>query len=185
MERNYKVNESIQVMYQAAGAATSLTPLMEIYDETGVKDIVNFPDVNMTEIGSSGRYTGSFTPDQEGEWSVQISDVNGGKVVKQFSVGKDNVSGISSKVSDLVDDVDTVSSDLQVVAGDIGSVSSDLTLVAGDVTSVSSDLQDVAGNIDNVQSDLQIVASDMNSVSSDLQVVAGKVDALESPPMLG
>lgn len=69
---------------------------MVIFDETLSKDITNFPDVTMTEIATTtGRYTGSFTPDIQGEWVVMISYGTGkGKIVKQYSVGGFNIDSI-------------------------------------------------------------------------------------------
>ncbi len=64
-KRNYKVNHAIRVLYQAIGTGTGLTVTMEIFDETGVKDLINFPDVTMVEKGASGRYTGCILCFQE------------------------------------------------------------------------------------------------------------------------
>jgi len=98
-ERNYKVNEVIDVVYQADKATSGLLDVtMEIYDETGAKDIVNFPDVVMTEVGTTGRYVGSFTPDAVGEWKIMIAYNSGskGQVVKQYSVGNYNLDDVGS-----------------------------------------------------------------------------------------
>lgn len=73
-----KVNEEITVVYQPAKAPTGLTDAtMQIYDETGAPDAVNFPDVTMTEIGSTGRYEGKFTPDAIGTWLTMMEHGNG------------------------------------------------------------------------------------------------------------
>ena len=99
-ETNYKLNSAIAVRYQAPSAATGLTPVMEIYDETSAKDLVNFPNVEMTELGATGRYVGSFTPDAKGEWLVMIHDGTGkGKVVKSFSVGDYSLQAIGETVA--------------------------------------------------------------------------------------
>lgn len=96
-EKNYRVDEEIKVVYQAAGAATGQVVTMEIYDETGDKDEATFPDEVMVESGASGRYISSFTPDEEGEWRVDIYDEAGGKVTKRYSVGSENVSSLGGK----------------------------------------------------------------------------------------
>lgn len=97
--KNYPVDEVIQVTYQTDGAKTGETVTMEIFDETGAKDAINFPDVTMVEIDTSGRYSGSFTPDAQGEWVVMVSYGTGkGKVVKQYSVGGYNLDGIGQTV---------------------------------------------------------------------------------------
>lgn len=110
-EKNCKVGEVIQVVYQAPGAASALVVTMEIYDESGAKDTTNFPDVVMVESGSSGRYIGSLTPDVEGEWRVDIYDALGGKVTKRFSVGSENISSLGSKFA-------TTESNIRGGAGD-------------------------------------------------------------------
>jgi len=98
--KNYKVDELIQITYQTFAAQSGQIVTMEIFDETGSKDLVNFPDVTMTEIGSTGRYTGSFTPDTEGEWVVMISygTPTRGKIVKQYSVGGYNLDEIGQTI---------------------------------------------------------------------------------------
>jgi hypothetical protein len=73
-----KINNSVQVIYQAPKAQTGLTVTMEIIDETGAKDIVNFPDVTMVETpAASGRYVGTFTPDALGVWRVDVAHTSG------------------------------------------------------------------------------------------------------------
>lgn len=97
----YKVNEVIEVTYQAAAATTGLVDVtMEIYDESGVKDGVNFPDVPMTEIGASGRYTGSFTPDTNGKWRVMIdSVVKPGKSLRDYGVVSHNIHSVGGAIA--------------------------------------------------------------------------------------
>lgn len=97
--KNYPVNEAIQVTYQTPDGKSGETVTMEIFDETGVKDAINFPDVTMTELSTTGRYTGSFTPDAQGEWIIMVSYASGkGKVVKQYSVGGYNLDDIGQTI---------------------------------------------------------------------------------------
>jgi len=85
---------------------------MEIYDETGVKDIPNFPDVVMTEIGVTGRYFGSFTPDVAGKWRVMINSViKKGKMVKDYDVVSHNIDEVGGTVSTLENDIKGVDGD--------------------------------------------------------------------------
>lgn len=97
----HRVGEIIEVTYQATKSTSGLTDVtMEIYDETHVKDGINFPDVTMTEIGSTGRYYGSFTPDVEGVWNVMIDSVTkSGKTVKQYAVTGYNVDAVGDAVA--------------------------------------------------------------------------------------
>jgi hypothetical protein len=107
-DKTYKVNEMIDIVYQAAGAATGVVVMMSVYDEAGSLDAGQ--SGAMTEIGSTGRYKKSFTPDAEGLWLVQIDDAQGGKVVKSYSVGITNISEIGATVTTInakVDDLQT------------------------------------------------------------------------------
>jgi len=99
----YKTGEAIDVTYQATKATSGLIDVtMEIYDETRALDGVNFPDITMTEIGSTGRYYGSFTPDAEGVWSVMLdSATKSGKVVKTFLVVAHNIDSIGDAIAAL------------------------------------------------------------------------------------
>lgn len=97
----YKVNEIIEVTYQATGATSGLTDIkMEIYDETGAKDVNTFPDVIMAEIGVTGRYKGSFTPDVKGKWRIMINSVaKKGKMVRDFDIIDHNIDSIGDAVA--------------------------------------------------------------------------------------
>lgn len=110
-DRAYKQGEQIDIVYQAAGAATGIAVTMDVYDEAGALDAAQ--SGAMTEIGTTGRYRHSFTPDAEGLWHVQVSDASGGKSVKSYSVGQTNISEIgatvttiNAKVDDLQDAVE-------------------------------------------------------------------------------
>lgn len=86
----YKVNQPIRVEYQAAGSTAGLTVTVEILDETGYTDVVNFPTLTLVEIPLSGGsiYQGIVTPDEIGIWTVRISDSDGGSIIKQYVVIK-------------------------------------------------------------------------------------------------
>ena len=110
-DKTFKVGEEISVVYQAPGSATGKIVNMEIYDETGVKDLVGFPDVMLAEVGATGKYRGSFTPDAEGNWEIHVALSTGaGKIVKQYSVGGYNLAGIGNLVSEVKDMVDGIDS---------------------------------------------------------------------------
>ena len=87
----YILGKPIRIEYQPAGGSTGLTVGYEILDETGVKDIVNYPDALLAEIvlAVGSIYQGEFTPDAVGTWTVRIADSAGGLAVKQFVVIKD------------------------------------------------------------------------------------------------
>ncbi len=97
----YKINEVIEVTYQATEATTGLADVtMEIYDESGAKDVPNFPDVTMTEIDATGRYTGTFTPDENGKWRVMInSAVKPGKSLRDYDVISHNIHSVGGSIA--------------------------------------------------------------------------------------
>ena len=99
-----KINKAIEVIYQAAGAVTGLDDVkMDVYDEAHVEDVAKAVAA-MTEIGSTGRYYGVFTPDAEGEWTVLIdSIVAPGKVVKKYTVVAHDVDSIGDDIAALED----------------------------------------------------------------------------------
>jgi hypothetical protein len=108
--KDHKVNEAIRIVYQPDGAKTGETVTTEIFDETGAKDVVNFPDLVHTEIGTTGRYEGQFTPDTEGNWTTMTSYSSGkGKVVRNYSVGGYNVDSIGTIVDEISTTVSTIS----------------------------------------------------------------------------
>jgi len=101
----YKVGNAIEIVYQATKATSGLTDVtMVIYDETHTLDGVNFPNVILTELGSTGRYYGSFIPDVVGEWTILVGSVTKkGSVVKKFSVGNYNVDDVQAAIATLND----------------------------------------------------------------------------------
>lgn len=118
---SYKVNVVREVTYQAAGSTPGLIDVtMEIFDETGAKDIPNFPDVVMTEIDSTGRYKGSFTPDVEGKWRVMVdSATKPGKIVRDFDIVGHDVDSVGDAVAITDGKVDTVDGKVDTVDGKI------------------------------------------------------------------
>ena len=121
-KKNYKVNEAIQVRYQASGAGTGLTVDMVVFDELDVEDVGQ--TTTMIEKEVSGRYTATFTPDAEGEWSLHIADSAGGKVVKQYSIGEYNVTSVGAKVATVESKVDAIDSKVDAIDSELDSFTS-------------------------------------------------------------
>jgi hypothetical protein len=96
-----KVNVEVEVSYQAVGAQSGLSDVqMDVYDEGHAIDATK--SGVMTEIGSTGRYYKTFTPDAEGEWTVMIDSVTApGKVVKHYSVKGHDVNSVGDAVTGL------------------------------------------------------------------------------------
>jgi len=155
-QKNYKVNEAIEVVYQAAGAKTGLTINMEVFDETHT--IVAGGPTVLTEFGATGRYYGSFTPDAVGDWTAQVEETGGkGKVVKHYSVGSYNLEDVGAIT-------DSIHTDMSAVIVDIAAVDSALVNIDSAVTGVDGKTSDII---------------------SQLSVIESKVDEFDSPPMIG
>lgn len=115
----YKVGKEIKVMYQAAGAGTGKTIEMIVYDELQVvspfdTDIPPGQSLAaMPEIGATGRYRATFTPDVEGDWMVQIRDsvADSGKVVKHYEIGGHDVDDIGDVTGLIKTQTDLLPSD--------------------------------------------------------------------------
>lgn len=99
VQGNFKVGEDIEVVYQAKNAGTGLTIQMDVYDETHI--INNSLSAQMSEIGSTGRYFGVYSPDAEGPWTAVMYNISTGKghAVKTFMVGGHNIDSIGDAVS--------------------------------------------------------------------------------------
>ncbi len=98
----HKNGVAITVTYQAVNEATGKTIKMDVYDEGHAIDAPKGVAA-MTEFGSTGRYYGAFTPDAEGDWTVQIENTtdNNGAVVRFYPVGGHNIDGIGDDIAAL------------------------------------------------------------------------------------
>jgi len=189
----YKSTQVIEVTYQAMAATSGLTDvIMEIFDESGAKDVVNFADVTMTEIGSSGRYKGSFTPDAVGKWRVMIDSVTvTGKTIKDFDVVAHNVASVGDAVSTVDGKVVTVSGKVDTVDGKVDTAQAAIDALnnvsAAEVNAqVDSALSDydapTKAEIDASESSIRGADSDtLKTLSDQLDGIAGSV----APPMIG
>jgi len=98
-----KVGEVVDVTYQATKETTGLLDVtMVIYDETKSPDPVNFPDVVMSEIGSTGRYHGSFIPDATGVWTYIVDSVTKkGPLTGTIIVANNNLDSLGEAIADI------------------------------------------------------------------------------------
>lgn len=72
-----EVGKPVDVTYRAKKLTTGLTDVVaKIYDETRAQDLVNFPNITLTEIGTTGIYYGSFIPDAAGIWMVPVDSAS-------------------------------------------------------------------------------------------------------------
>ena len=159
-----KVNKAIEVTYQAAGVTTGLEDVtMVIYDETHSLDAVNFADVVLTEIGATGRYYGSFTPDAEGKWTIMIDSITApGKIVKKYDVGASDIDSVSENVT-------TVDGKIVTVDGKIDALND---IAAADVTGGTT---------------VAAAVTAITGGSETLETIKTAVDAISvvTPPMVG
>jgi len=113
----YKNGVAILVTYQAVACATGKTVTMAVYDEEHALDEAK-GSAGMTEIGATGRYYATFTPDAEGEWIVIMENTTdgNGEVVKAFAVAGHDVDSIGDAVATVdgkIDTLDTVADGIQ------------------------------------------------------------------------
>lgn len=157
-----KVGVPIEIVYQAAGATSGLLDVTAtIYDEMHNLDGVNFPDVTLIELGSTGRYYGSFIPDTEGWWTVPVdSATKPGKLVKSYEVVGHSVDSVGDSVAAL--------NDLSAaeVYGATGTALVDY---------------DAPTKIELDTAEASIRGTDGDT----LKTISDQVDGLASPPMLG
>jgi len=100
-EKIYKINEAIDIGYQAPNKESGLTVIAEIYLPNKEKDS-NYPDVILDEVGNSGTYRGIFIPDQQGTWQLIIHKSDGdGQVANAYSVGGYNVHSVGEAITSL------------------------------------------------------------------------------------
>lgn len=120
-EKNFKVGESIEVIYQAGNGDSGLVINMLVVKPD--KTFVSATPTNLTEIGNSGRYYGSFVPNAVGEWSVQVQRADGtGKMTKSFSVGDYHVEDLGAKLDLAVGKLNDQDSNLGVVQTKVDNV---------------------------------------------------------------
>jgi len=165
-----KVNKAIEVIYQAAGAVTGLVDVkMDVYDETHALDAAKGVAA-LTEIGTTGRYYGVFTPDVEGEWQVHIdSIVAPGKSVKHYTV--------------VAHDVDSVGDDVAAVDGKVDTVDGKVVTVDGKIDA----LNDIAASDVTGGTTVSTAESNIRGGSESLETIKNAVDGISpvSAPIIG
>jgi hypothetical protein len=158
--RNYKVGESIEIVYQAPNKASGLLNVVsEIYlpGDPPQKNPVYFPDIVLVEIGTTGTYRGEFEPNAQGEWKVITHKADGdGQVISKYSVGAYDV----HTVGEAVGTVDTKASGIKSKTDNL----------PGDPASESG----VRGPDNDT----------LKTISDQIDAVDAKVGALDTPPMV-
>ena len=115
---HYKVGQTIPVLYKSKNTQSGLTVItMDVYDEAQALST----SLIMSEIASSGRYRSTFTPDAEGDWSVEIYNATdgSGRVIRQFDIQGYNLNGIGDAIATLplISDIDDAIGDDTAMLG--------------------------------------------------------------------
>ena len=72
------------------------------FDETGLKDPIDYPDVTMVEIVSTGRYKASYAPDAQGKWRIMVNSASKkGLMVRDHNVVGHNIDSIGNAIEAL------------------------------------------------------------------------------------
>ena len=137
-EKNFKIGESIEVIYQAGNGDSGLVINMQVVKPD--KTFVDGDPIVLVEVGNSGRYYGSFVPDVEGEWSVQVEREDGtGKMTKAFSVGSYHVEDLGAKLELVRGKLDDQDTNLGVVHTKVD----DIKANAGKIPSIEADVAQI------------------------------------------
>ena len=91
-----KKDSPINVLYQGPNNASGLVVQMDVYAPNGTKDDVQ--SGVMTELGTRGKYQKSFTPTSVGDWHIEISDDSGGRGIRNYAVGEQNMDSLAAKI---------------------------------------------------------------------------------------
>lgn len=153
--------KTFEVIYQAAGAGSGKTVDMKVFKPDHTEDATQA--ATLTEIGTTGRYYGSFVAD-EADWSVQVEDSVGGKCIKHYGKDAYDSSGIATLVGDVQTAVDNV---------------------ASAITTLQTLADTVDGKIDAIDANVDGLVTGVAALATQLGVIEGKIDELESPPMIG
>lgn len=119
-QKNYKMNEEIKIKYQPSGRQTGLTVTVDVY--SAIDQLIAGQSGSMMEIGTTGVYKKTFTPNTEGEWHVHITDNVGGKVIKAYSVGNYNLNDVGANLVSTEAKVDNIDSAIEILDSKIDSI---------------------------------------------------------------
>ncbi len=195
----YKIGVPIVVTYQASKADTGKTIQMDVYDDA---QSLTLQSGIMIEIGSTGRYCKSFTPDVEGEWIVMMSDSGKGEVAKAFAIcGQDldtvgdNVDAIKTKIDTIPADpasttnVTAVENKVDIVDGVVDAIKTKTDTIpadpaeTSDIASAHTATDALIATVGNIVDTMEI---DIRGTDGDtLKDLSDEIDAISSPAMVG
>ncbi len=202
----YKVNQELVVVYQALNVETGLGADLkyDVYDETHALD-ADKSGITMTEMGTTGRYYATFTPDVVGVWTVQIQKISDGKgkttvrfdvraeadMLEQADILSDATPFAGAMIATIKDFVDCLPEALgDLVQKNLVNILSDETAFAGAninaaITTRATPaeiLVEVANKIDGALIDAAITTrAPAGEYDSELTSIEGKIDGLTTP----
>jgi len=98
--KTWLVGDTIDFHVRISGNPAVDNPTATIRDETDA--VVGTPlalGAGLTQVGATQIVKGSFVPDAQGVWSVQVTDDTGMDVIKQYIVGAFSITSIGGLVS--------------------------------------------------------------------------------------
>jgi outer membrane murein-binding lipoprotein Lpp len=173
-EKLYKVNEAIELGYQAPNKETGLVGVVaEIYLPNKQKNTFH-PDVALVEVEATGTYRGEFTPDEQGTWQIIMHKADGdSQVTKSYSVGAHNVHTVGEAVG-------TVDGKIVTVDGKVDTVDGKVVAATGKIDTVDSKVVTLDGKVVTVDGKVDGVDSKVTTVDGKVVTVTGKVDTLQT-----
>jgi len=114
--KTYKIGDTIKFRVRTDGDPATDNPMATVYDEA---DVAVTPDLTLgsglEQVDSKKIVKGSFVPDENGIWSINIVDDTGLDLVKQFIVGDysiESIGGLAATLESKVDAQDLVLADI-------------------------------------------------------------------------
>lgn len=169
---NYKINVAIIVFYQTSGARTGRTIQMDVYDETQAKDIAQ--SGTMTEIGTTGRYYKTFTPDAVGYWNIMCYDTVGmikGHVLKTYKIITEDLDTIGTQL----DDIEAETNKIQTIDDNVDAIKLKTDLIGASVAPANEYDTELDQSLSTTESNIRGTDGD------DLKSLSDQIDGIDSP----
>ena len=100
--KTFKVGDTIPFRVRCNGDPATDNPTATVYDETDIPEGDPLTvGSGLTQVPGTKIVVGSFVPDAEGQWSVQIVDDTGMDRVKEFIVRNASIESIGGVVGSL------------------------------------------------------------------------------------
>lgn len=183
----YKNGVAIIATYQAVASATGKTITMNVYDEAHALDAGQ--SGAMAEIGATGRYWKSFTPDAEGEWIITMVNTTdgGGETVKSYAVAGHDLDSVGDLVTTLDGKADTIDTVVDAIKA-VTDVETGVKAAVNALENISTaDVATELGTYDApTKAELDTAELNIRGADSDtLETLSDQLDAVSSPAMVG